>query len=177
MATPGQCPPTLRGLARQWLAMGLAVLLAGTAMHWRYGRRLPWDTRPAAETQADREPREGAEEGRVRELTRAELGQMFQTGDVLWIDAREAVDFERVHVRGAIHLPAWQERDIRLKLAGVPKSQVVVVYCREATCSRAAEAAAALCEAGFTRAHVYAPGWDDLAHWVDLEFEGTDVEH
>ena len=65
--------------------------------------------------------------------------------DVTVVDVRFPSDFARAHVPGAINLPKgkWE------RAAGLSKDKPVVLYCYDATCHLAAEAARTLVAQGY----------------------------
>ena len=72
-------------------------------------------------------------------------GALDAKQDLVVVDVRFPSDFTRAHVPGAINLPKgkWE------KAAGLSKDKPNVLYCYDATCHLAAEAARTLVAAGY----------------------------
>jgi rhodanese-related sulfurtransferase len=104
----------------------------------------------------------------VKDITAEELKELLATADILFVDARPQENFARRRVRGAINLDPISAANARVRLAGVPANQLMVVYCPNITCGRGRAAAHMLMQAGFTNVLHYPPGWADLAKWSEL---------
>ena len=83
-------------------------------------------------------------------------------GDYAVVDARFPADFARCNVPGAINLPPGRWNPPR----GLRKDVPVYVYCYDATCHLAAQAALALTQQGYRVIEVEG-GWE---RWVDKGF-------
>lgn len=72
-------------------------------------------------------------------------GVLDRKEDVLVVDVRFPSDFAKAHVPGAINLPKgkWE------RATGLSKDKPVVLYCYDATCHLAAEAARTLVAQGY----------------------------
>lgn len=79
-------------------------------------------------------------------VSREELLRRRRAGAVVVIDVRPADEFAAGHIRGAIHLPL---KELERRLAGLPRDQEIVAYCRGPYCVMAFEAVARLRERGF----------------------------
>lgn len=87
----------------------------------------------------------GGEDG-LEPLTRSELAQRLETGDVIVIDVRPASEFAAGHVAQARSMPI---EELERHLAALPQDREVVAYCRGPYCVYADDAVRAL------RAHGY----------------------
>jgi DNA-binding transcriptional ArsR family regulator len=74
-----------------------------------------------------------------------ELLRRLDTGDVLVIDVRPAVEYQSGHLAGAVHLPLEELAD---RLAELPEGREVVAYCRGRYCVLAHDAVRLLNERG-----------------------------
>ena len=74
-----------------------------------------------------------------------ELSQILESGDVTIVDVREAEDYAKGHIPGAINLPhdAWGNPQ------GLSKDKTNVVYCYSQQCHLAAQACAAFATQGY----------------------------
>lgn len=74
-----------------------------------------------------------------------ELGRMIEAGNVNVVDVREAEDYEKGHVPGAISLPKGTWENPR----GLAKDKTNVVYCYSQVCHLAASACVAFASKGY----------------------------
>jgi rhodanese-related sulfurtransferase len=75
-----------------------------------------------------------------------EVSHQIEDGeDVTIVDVREAEDYEKGHVPGAVNLPQdrWET------LAGLSRDSMNILYCYSQTCHLAAKAAVQFAEQGF----------------------------
>lgn len=74
-----------------------------------------------------------------------ELGRMIDAGSVNVVDVREAEDYEKGHVPGAISLPkgTWENPQ------GLARDKTNVVYCYSQVCHLAASACVVFASKGF----------------------------
>ena len=80
-------------------------------------------------------------------VSRSELMRRSKDHLVTIIDVRPSEEFAAGHIAGALNVPL---NDIEQHLAGLPREQEVIAYCRGEYCVLAFEAVAALRKKGFT---------------------------
>lgn len=80
-------------------------------------------------------------------ISRKELLKRSKDGLVTILDVRPSEEYEVGHIPGAINVPL---EEIGLHLAGLPKAQDVIAYCRGEYCVLAYEAVATLRKKGFS---------------------------
>lgn len=85
--------------------------------------------------------REGLQAMDARELRRR-----LQAGRVTVVDVRPVVEYQAGHIAGARSIPA---EELRRRLDELPKSNLIVAYCRGPYCVFADEAVALLARQGF----------------------------
>ena len=87
-------------------------------------------------------------EGRdaLEPITRSELLARLRRRDVVVVDVRPAEEYRAGHISGAVCLPL---DDLRRRLRELPKSKLVVAYCRGPYCVLAPQALALLRARGF----------------------------
>jgi len=95
-----------------------------------------------------------------------ELDRLMKSGDnVVVVDVREAEDYAKGHIPGAINLPKekWDS------LEGLKKDKINVVYCYSQVCHLAATAALEFLDKGYPVMEMEGgfPAWKDM----DLEVE------
>lgn len=88
----------------------------------------------------------------------AELRRRLSDGTVLVIDVRPALEYEAGHIAGAKSIPI---RELQKRLRELPKSKMVVAYCRGPYCVFADEAVGLLRKKGYQaqRLEVGFPEW------------------
>jgi rhodanese-related sulfurtransferase/biotin operon repressor len=81
----------------------------------------------------------------VRQVTRDELVEALEAGDVTLLDVRPAHEYASGHIPGALSIPVDQ---LEARLAEIPADTHVVAYCRGAYCVFAHDAVRLLTDAG-----------------------------
>ena len=80
-------------------------------------------------------------------MSRKELVESMRDGLVTLLDVRPADEFAAGHLPGALNIPL---KALEQRLAGLPRDQEIVAYCRGPYCVMSFEAVAALRQRGFT---------------------------
>ena len=106
----------------------------------------------------------GAAEGKPEEIdTVARAREIFDKGDVLFVDARSQDNYEDGHIPGAISLPVGRFDDrIESFLNRYSSDLPVATYCSGRTCEDSHDLAQFLSDAGFTNVRIFIdgfPGW------------------
>ncbi|CAN5832866.1 metalloregulator ArsR/SmtB family transcription factor [soil metagenome] len=91
-------------------------------------------------------------------ISSAELRQRLNSGDVVVLDVRPAVEYEHGHIPGARSIPVDELQEY---LSALSREQTIVAYCRGPYCVYADEAVAALRERGFNAVRLD----DGLPEW------------
>ena len=96
-------------------------------------------------------------------ISREELAQLIENGEVVVIDALPASYYEQVHLPGAINLV---ESDVVEQAAAVvpDKDAAIVTYCSNAACFNSQGVANRLESLGYTNVRKYRDGIQD---WVE----------
>jgi rhodanese-related sulfurtransferase len=94
----------------------------------------------------------------VDEVTRDELLQRLEAGDVTLIDVRPSEEYAAGHIPGARSLPLDELAD---QLASLPADTTIVAYCRGSFCVLAREAVRALAGSGLHAARLR----DGMLEW------------
>jgi rhodanese-related sulfurtransferase len=79
-------------------------------------------------------------------LSRDELEQLLERGEIYLIDVRPPLEYEHGHLPGAVSLPV---EALPAQLGSLPRDRQIVAYCRGRYCLFADEAVAILREHGF----------------------------
>ncbi|MGC8532945.1 MAG: ArsR/SmtB family transcription factor [Acidiphilium sp.] len=79
-------------------------------------------------------------------LTRAELLARIKADDVLLLDVRPDDEYAKGHIPTAINIPL---SELEARMAGLPRSRLIVAYCRGPYCVFSVEAVAFLRAQGF----------------------------
>jgi rhodanese-related sulfurtransferase/DNA-binding transcriptional ArsR family regulator len=93
-------------------------------------------------------------------MTRTELTDRLDAGDVVIIDVRADVECRAGHIAGATSIPV---KELEERLDGLPESRLVVAYCRGPYCVYADDAVRALHQRGIQAARLEEgyPEWQD----------------
>ncbi len=94
-------------------------------------------------------------------ISLAEAKSLFDSGQALFVDSRNAFDFRIGHIKSAINIPL-NELDSRPEvIASLPKDKTIVVYCDESECNSSIELAAKLYERGVGGVKIFFGGWQE----------------
>ena len=90
----------------------------------------------------------------------ARAREVFDSADVLFVDARSQKDYEDGHIPGAVSLPLdrFDER-IESFLKRYPLTQPIVTYCSGRACEDSHSLARFLSEAGYTDVRIFIDGF------------------
>jgi len=101
----------------------------------------------------------------VTEIDRDELKQKLDhPKKFVLVEALPADDFHKLHLPGAINIPADQIRGQASEL--LPKEAEIIVYCSGPACHASDDAARELTEMGYSNVRRYVGGKQD---WVKAE--------
>jgi rhodanese-related sulfurtransferase len=142
------------------ISVGLAMivnLLSPSGIPW-VGQ---WDTSQGVITASP----SGTEEEKPEEINSvARAMEIFDNGNVLFVDARSSDNYEDGHIPGAISLPVGQfDEQIESLLNRYSSDQPIVTYCSGRTCEDSHDLAQFLSDAGFTNVRIFIdgfPGWE-----------------
>lgn len=102
----------------------------------------------------------------LESISREELLERLQTGDVTLLDVRPQEEYQAGHLPGAINIPAEQLDE---RLSELSQDQVVVAYCRGPFCVLSVNAVKALQKKGFLarRLNEGFPEWQAAGLHID----------
>ena len=81
--------------------------------------------------------------------------------NVLFIDARDFVEYEIGHIKGAISLPYYDFDDYTYQLKNIPEDKPLVVYCDGKECDLSILLGDKLFEMGYKKVYIFFGGWVD----------------
>ena len=164
----------VRRILRQDLAWaGVILILAASFGLWQQWRlvRLSWTGGLTAHLEQQREERRRTEFQGVKTLSLAQAYEIFQQGQALFIDARNAEEYAELHIPGAINLPPWDLKGQGARpLPEVPTERQLVVYCDQINCDAALKVAEKLQALGYSRVTAFLGGfqaWDQAGYPAD----------
>ncbi len=160
-----------RRLLGQDLAWAGVILLLATVLgigqQWQLVR-LSWNGYLPAHLDQQRQQRRQAEFQGVKTLNLPQTYEIFQGGQALFVDARDAGEYAELHIAGAVNLPGeLLERQGNRALAGIPRDRRIVVYCGLANCNKGLEVAEKLQSLKFTQVSAFMDGfraWDEAGY-------------
>jgi len=149
--------------------LGLAVIL-GLMFHWPLVQASLRGNLTALLDQKRQERREVQFQG-VKTLDLAQAYQIWQEQKALFVDAREAKEYQELHVQGAVNVPpeTW-EGLAASELMKMDRMRELVVYCSQESCDDALKLAKKLRAAGFSRVMAFTGGfraWDEAGYPAD----------
>ena len=95
-------------------------------------------------------------------ITRQELKQLIDHGDVIVVETLPAMYFNQEHIPGAINIP-HDDIDAQAPKLLADKDAAIVTYCANTPCKNSGVAAAKLENLGYTNVREYVEGKQD---WV-----------
>lgn len=120
-----------------------------------------WDTAKGVITANPTEITEGTPQ-EIDSVSRAK--EIFNTGNVLFVDARSSDNYDDGHIQGAISLPVAQfDERIESFLNRYSPDKPIVTYCSGRTCEDSHHLAQFLSDAGYTSVRIFIdgfPGWE-----------------
>jgi rhodanese-related sulfurtransferase len=152
---------------------GVILLLAAVLGIWQQGQlvRLSWTGALPAYLEQQREQRRRVEFQGVKTLNLPQAYEIFQGGQALFVDAREADEYAELHIAGAVNLPPdLLERQGNRALPDIARDRRIVVYCGLANCNKALEVAEKLQSLKFTEVSAFMDGfraWDEAGYPAD----------
>ena len=114
----------------------------------------------------------GMTEGKPQEIDSVALAkEIFDKGEVLFVDARSSDNYKEGHIQGAISLPVGQfDERIESFLNRYSPNQSIVTYCSGRTCEDSHHLAQFLSDAGFTHVRIFIdgfPGWESEGYPIE----------
>ena len=120
-----------------------------------------WDTSKGVITAGPNKSKEGMPQ-EINSVARAR--EIFDSGNVLFVDARSQRDYEDGHIPGAVFFPVRRfDEQIESLLNQHPPETRIVTYCSGRTCEDSHHLARLLADVGFTQVSVFIdgfPGWE-----------------
>jgi len=102
-----------------------------------------------------------AYESLLPQTTVDEAFRIYQSGEGLFVDSRDAEDFEKDHIPGAINIPqrrwaeVWPEWQSQL-----PRDRLLLLYCYGGHCGLSTRQAKRLLPEGYENVLIVDHGWD-----------------
>lgn len=94
-------------------------------------------------------------------ISLAEMKRLFDEGTAIILDARDAAEYARGHIPGAINIPYDRIPEyFDILNSQVPMDAHVVVYCRSVTCDFSDQLATELKIIGYKNVSIFSGGWD-----------------
>ena len=101
----------------------------------------------------------------------ARAKEIFNEGNVLFVDARSSENYHDGHIQGAISLPVGQfDERIESFLNRYSPDQPIITYCSGRTCEDSHNLAQFLTDAGYTNVQIFIdgfPGWEGEGHPIE----------
>ena len=88
-----------------------------------------------------------------------EARNLFESGEVLFIDSRHEFDFQLGHISGAVNIPLKEIENKKDSLSSVPKDRLLIVYCDGAECNSSIELSSKLFQSGYSNVRIFFGGW------------------
>jgi rhodanese-related sulfurtransferase len=92
-------------------------------------------------------------------ISREQAQALFESGNVVFIDARHEYDFKLGHIKGAVNIPLRMFEKMKDILDTIPKARTLVAYCDGAECNSSIELSVDLAKAGYADVKIFFGGW------------------
>lgn len=94
-------------------------------------------------------------------VTYEQMVKLVAKPEVMFIDARNAEEYEQGHIRDAKNIFAPDFQKHIPEIIGLPRDKRIIVYCGGGACELSHEVAANMKNFGFQHVYVYAGGWNE----------------
>jgi rhodanese-related sulfurtransferase len=145
---------------KQAALIGLLAVAAAFTVNTLRAGGLPVKHAPQQVQKAGGADTLSAASAKLAEIGFAEADALFRKELATFVDAREAADYAKGHIPGALNITPDGYKSGKEKLP-VPKGSLVVVYCDGGDCELSHDLAALLAKAGFKKLRIYAGGWSE----------------
>ncbi len=109
---------------------------------------------------AEKKPNQGAS-GNLELISFDRARALFAADSALFIDARHPFEYKMGHIRGAESIALADFDKDRVRLDGIPKHRLLVVYCDGIACNSSLELTVKLMELGYTNVQIFFGGWQE----------------
>ena len=143
--------PTIKRIGVLLLASAVAAVVANSV----HPRRIAWVQDWSRQVEAK------AAQRRIKVVPLSVARQKLQSGDVVFIDARSATEFELGHIPGAVSIPfpSFEEKFAEIGTL-LDSGQELVVYCKNRECDDSLLLATELQAMGCSNLVLYIDGFE-----------------
>lgn len=104
------------------------------------------------------------EDSDVKIVTLEQMKRLVAGGNAVLIDARNAEEFEKGHIKGAVNIPYMEVEKYFETLLEFPADTLVVIYCNNPECPLGRSLMKFMEQMEFKKLFLYDDGWDG---WVN----------
>ena len=123
----------------------------GVVFNFFWENKIPFITRSKAEIYAQKN---------IPTFTLEETKKKFDQGESIFLDARDASEYQRKHIKGALNLPVRHFELYYPKMKKLlPKDAEIVVYCAGEECGASLHLAEELIRLQYKNIRVFLGGW------------------
>jgi len=151
----------------QTLILVAAASVAASGVHAFRTRQPPWKIDPLAA------------ELTIEPIGPAELQRYLQAGKAVWVDTRNADEFETGHIAGAVNIPARRgQENVERIFELLSPEDFIVLYCRQPQCPENRRVGDLLMQNGFPARQLrrFNPGWEGVQDMPDIPKVGQAYE-
>ncbi|OGU13577.1 MAG: hypothetical protein A2X61_02105 [Ignavibacteria bacterium GWB2_35_12] len=99
---------------------------------------------------------------RILQISYKQVVKLLGRPDVVFIDAREPVNYTKAHIGKAINIYPYEEGDAHIgKIASLDRDKTYVVYCDGGTCDLSHDIVKIMLSFGFERVYLFTGGWEE----------------
>ncbi len=93
--------------------------------------------------------------------------RLYNSGNAIFLDARDEWEFEFGHIVGAVNLPYYDFDNYKHVLNNYNKEQIFVTYCGGDDCELSVTLGNKLSKLGYTKIFIFFGGWND---WINAGY-------
>lgn len=96
-----------------------------------------------------------------RIVTMRQVKRLLNEGRALLIDARNADEYKKGYIKGAVNIPFMEIENYFEELLKIPQDTLIVVYCNNPECPLGHRLMEFMLQVGFISVYIYEEGWDE----------------
>jgi rhodanese-related sulfurtransferase len=87
--------------------------------------------------------------------------ELYESQDVLFIDARHNFEYKAGHIHGSINIALNTIDTNQIQLESIPKEKILVIYCDGVECNSSIELALKLLDLKYSNVKIFFGGWQE----------------
>lgn len=101
----------------------------------------------------------------IEPITIEKAFEMLNTNGIVFIDAREKIEFLEGHIQGATNIPLYDYEKNNIQIKNMDKNNTLIIYCDDEQCGLSKMLAEKMVKDGFMKIKILTGGW---SLWKDI---------